>query len=115
MIVAYLTNRTVVLPPNEGWYLIDYGKRARMNSKDTRGKSGYPDFFQFDDLNLEIHTITTEEFITEMNDELDIDDKFLANGYFDNGMGDWRKYLNTKADELDTNMPWGPLGHILNW
>jgi len=115
MIVGYLTKRTVVLPPVEGWYLIDWGKRARMNSGDTRGKSGYPDFFDFDDLELEVSTISTRQFVSEMKDTLGIDAKFAVDDYFDGGMKEWRKYLNQMADEKDTNMGWGPLAHILNW
>ena len=115
LIIGYLTNRTVVIPPVEGWYLIDYGKRARMNSKDTRGKTGYPDFFDFEHLNLEVATITTEEFIAKMSSELGFDSKYSEAGYFDSGMRDWRKYLNKKADEADNNMAWGPLAHLLNW
>lgn len=115
LIVGYLTNRTVVLPPIEGWYLIDWGRRARMNSEDSRGKSGYPEFFDFDHLNMEVDTCSTEEFIEAMSSELSIDSKFAENGYFDGGMKDWRKYLNGKADKMDTNMAWGPLAHILNW
>ena len=115
MIVGYLTKRTVVLPPVEGWYLIDWGKRARMNSGDTRGKSGYPDFFDFDHLELEVATMSTEQFVSEMKDTLGIDNKFAVDGYFDGGMREWRKYLNKLADERDTNMGWGPLAHILNW
>lgn len=115
IIVGYLTGRTVVLPPVEGWYLIDWGKRARMNSRDSRGKSGYPEFFDFDHLSMEVHTISTEEFIEKMAGTLDIDGKFQSDTYFDNGMGEWRKYLNNKASNADVNMAWGPLAHILNW
>lgn len=113
--VGWLLNRTVVLPPIEGWYLIDHGRRARMDSGSTDGKTGYPEFFDFEDLNLEVHTISTEQFIAEMKDTLDIPGEYHDERYFDRGRGGWRKYLNKLADDKDVNMAWGPLAHILNW
>jgi len=115
VLVAYLTNRTLVMPPNEGWYLIDWGQRSRMHSDDSSGKTGYAEFFDFDHLNLEVQTMETEQFVQEMTDKLDIDSKYAAKGYFASGIRDWRKYLNGLADTADVNMPWGPLAHILNW
>ena len=115
LIVGYLTKRTVVIPPAEGWYLIDGGPRARMDSGDYNGKSGYPDFFDFDHLELEVATMSTEQFVSEMKDTLGIDNKFAVDGYFEGGMREWRKYLNKLADERDTNMGWGPLANVLIW
>ena len=47
IIVAWITDRTLVLPPIHPWYLIDYGKLARMKTKDRGGTTDYSDFFNF--------------------------------------------------------------------
>ena len=48
---AWLTRRTLVLPPPEGWYLIDFGPMQVMKPIENEKKyTEYSEFFQLEDM-----------------------------------------------------------------
>lgn len=48
---AWLTRRTLVLPPPEGWYLIDFGPMQVMKPSENEKKyTEYSEFFELEDM-----------------------------------------------------------------
>ena len=130
--IAWITERTLVIPPDIGWYLIDYGQMTRgLQTKQEKNKASWPNnkerrfgvsnfdiWFDLNDMSLAISVITTPEFIRREYESLNIPiefnggdivnlDKNVANNYI--------KWLNDKATELNVNLPWGQLNNILYW
>jgi len=67
--IAKRSNRTLVLPPPEGWYLVDWGPTrshsAKYEGKDWiegNGRSAYSDFFDIESLRSEVDVMTAQEF-----------------------------------------------------
>lgn len=67
--VAKRSNRTLVLPPPEGWYLVDWGPTkshsTNYEAKDWikgNGRTAYNDFFDIESLRSEVHVLTAQEF-----------------------------------------------------
>lgn len=136
VIVAWLTGRTLVLPPPEGWYLIDQGPMSRMKpapgAKST--VSHEPDFFDLTGLSSAVPVISTLEFVRREHEKLNIDKKWLElidspsqwDERDDSGRGrqwdlwkQWEKYIAKGGDFSDNSnvelMPWGTGGHHLVW
>ncbi|ETO12617.1 hypothetical protein RFI_24758, partial [Reticulomyxa filosa] len=117
VMVARLTNRVLVTPPEEGWYLIDWGGMSRMKTNDHSGRSEYSNFFDFDDLNLEVKTITAFEFAQQYGRQVGMPESWTQDS--NNGLREhakeYKRWCNRYADEHATNMPWGPLGNVLFW
>ena len=61
--LSYVMKRTLVFPPPHGWYLIDWGPRQRMKSKDQSGLSDYPDYFYKPHMDIGLPSISTEEYL----------------------------------------------------
>jgi hypothetical protein len=65
--VAKRSNRTLVLPPPEGWYLLDWGPRsvrdvANIQWIEGHGRTAYSDIWDIDSLRYEVDIITAQEF-----------------------------------------------------
>ena len=77
---AWLSGRTLVLPPPEGWYLIDTGPLTRMKkrrgSKSTVSDEGT--FFDLDALRAAVPTITAHHFYDVERERLGLDAKFAS-------------------------------------
>jgi hypothetical protein len=76
---AWLTGRTLVLPPPEGWYLIDNGPtkgamKKREGSRSTVSDEGT--FFDLDALRAAVPTITAKRFYEIEHERLQLDSKF---------------------------------------
>eukprot|EP00308_Calcidiscus_leptoporus_P011964 CAMPEP_0119377096 /NCGR_PEP_ID=MMETSP1334-20130426/43193_1 /TAXON_ID=127549 /ORGANISM="Calcidiscus leptoporus, Strain RCC1130" /LENGTH=694 /DNA_ID=CAMNT_0007395887 /DNA_START=232 /DNA_END=2316 /DNA_ORIENTATION=- len=64
VLLAFLTRRTLVLPPPQPWYLIDFGPFARMvPTADSARHSTYDIFFDMRALSAAVPFITTDEFL----------------------------------------------------
>merc|ERR1719510_1360143 len=112
VIMAWITNRTLVMPPTTGWYLIDWGPLARMKTEDTSQVSSFGDFFDMSDLAKLVPIMTTAEFIDKFKEDLLIPEKFWNIDTWRKRQ-DWKKYLNELGKEREANMKWGPGGHFL--
>ncbi|ETO27471.1 hypothetical protein RFI_09661 [Reticulomyxa filosa] len=122
VIVAKLTNRILVTPPEQGWYLIDWGEMSRMKTEDQGGLSDYSGFFDFEDLNLEVATMTTLEFIHTFGETVNMPEIWIQHAKTKSlqyriaeWMNDYKKWCNEYADKHNSDMPWGPLGNVLFW
>lgn len=135
-VVAWLTGRTLVIPPPEGWYLIDQGPLSRMKPPEGAKStvSIEDNFFDMVALKSAVPTITTLAFIKREKDNLNIPDKFLK--LFENpaewdntdqsGQGEhwalWRKWeefigqAGAFSQHHDVSpLPWGTGGNVFIW
>ncbi|CAK0803819.1 unnamed protein product, partial [Prorocentrum cordatum] len=77
--VAKRSNRTLVLPPPEGWYLVDWGPtQSHASNYEGKhwikggGRSSYADFWDIESLRSEVDVITAQEFYDLERDRLKI-------------------------------------------
>ena len=129
--ISWLTGRTLVIPPDAPWYLIDNGQITRGKSKKGEnieawpkkmarnyGVSNYDIWFDLDDLSLAVPVITTPEFIRREFDTLHIPFDYKGGDVVNMDKQKGSKYitwLNEKADALKVNLPWGQLSNLLYW
>ena len=130
--IAWLTQRTLVIPPDTPWYLIDKGPIAWDQPRE-REQVAWPDWtprqndvsnfdiwFDLFELSLVVPTITTAEFIRREyeNREFGIPQKFdggkVVNEDVEMGR-QWMRWLNKRATEWNVNLPWGQLGNFVYW
>lgn len=132
VMVAWVTQRTLVLPPDTAWYLIDNSPGGDIVPDDDRqfawphdasrrvGVSNFDIWFDLDDLHLAIPVITAPEFIQREYENRnlgipqDFEGGFIVNEFSDIG-NQWMEWLNGKATELEVNLPWGQLDNFLYW
>eukprot|EP00929_Paragymnodinium_shiwhaense_P118231 TRINITY_DN90168_c0_g1_i1.p1 TRINITY_DN90168_c0_g1~~TRINITY_DN90168_c0_g1_i1.p1 ORF type:complete len:501 (+),score=110.43 TRINITY_DN90168_c0_g1_i1:69-1505(+) len=107
--VASKSNRTLVLPPSEGWYLIDWGATNSHDQRDEKrlpeGKdhtwSTYPEFFDVKSLSEKMPVITAAEFFQRERDRFNIPDEVdperagLVNSPDMNGWKAWLRRSGT--------------------
>jgi len=110
------TGRTLVLPPPEGWYLLDWGPLERLKSNCSphctpadsakqnwlpgNTDSQYTDFWDLDDLRRAVPTLTAAEFIEQQGKTF----KLPTNGFpgRSNAPDDnpWKKWARSSAKQL---------------
>mmetsp|Transcript_4557 Transcript_4557/g.8169 ORF Transcript_4557/g.8169 Transcript_4557/m.8169 type:complete len:517 (-) Transcript_4557:143-1693(-) len=130
---AYLTGRTLVIPPPEGWYLIDNGPRTRMrpqpgDTKSTVSEEGT--FFDMTDMATKVNMVSMKRFVEDESEELGIppnaqnlletpeqwaDADVITQGeYYDHhkALDVW---LTEDANKRNVALKWGTGGHMLYW
>lgn len=132
--IAWLTGRTLVLPPPEGWYLIDFGPFSRMKP-DPKAASTVSDealFFDMIALRSAVPVITTQEFLRRERESMGLDAKWLGLqehcSQWSDGNSDvqgafwelnkkWQQYLgHTIGDHPEVaSLEWGTGAHKLFW
>eukprot|EP01083_Nonionella_stella_P083407 230633_1 len=132
VMVAWITNRTLVLPPDTPWYLIDRGGLTRgrdgMHATDQvswpdnaprlEGVSNYDIWFDLDDMSMAIPVITAAQFIKREYDHLSMPQQFYGGDIVnkDKNIGQqFTQWMTKKATELNVLLPWGQLGNVLYW
>lgn len=116
--MAWLTKRTLVLPPPEPWYLIDNGPMARMKST-SRGKSvtEYNDFFDIESLRSKVPVISAQEFVRREASHLQLPEILVnADLKTEEGRKIYKSYVYQKTDfesDKTVSLPWAPLSHII--
>ncbi|MEM7561561.1 MAG: O-fucosyltransferase family protein [Pseudomonadota bacterium] len=113
VVVAYVTRRTLVLPPRQPWYLLNFGS---IHLGTAGGTTDFSDIFDIDRLARVIDTISTNEFIRRTRQRLRIPAKF--ENVFDQTavphdhaahLKAWRVWLY----EHTAVVPWNPLDTII--
>ena len=132
VMIAWLTDRTLVLPPDVPWYLIDSGPIKRgvegrhasnqvawpNNEPRAAGVSNYDIWFDLDGMNKKISVITAPEFIKREYDNLGMDSQFYGGDIVneDKSIGNkFTSWLTDKAIEMNSILPWGQLPTYLAW
>ena len=130
--VAWLTRRTLVLPPRHPWYLIDNGPIAVKEMKTTGGGgervSDYCDFFNCDALRAAVPVIRAEEWVrwAEKRPEyaavaasgaLPQRQSRQASAWKMNHAerAKWQTFLVSGAAGNAMNLPWGHYDGYLDW
>ena len=112
-VIAAITGRTLVLPPAQPWYLINYGPIA---GGAPGGYTGLEDMFNLSALREAIPVLTTQEFIAEAHAHLGIPDQFQHEVFAggdeaanSRSRNDWREWLlnNTQV------VPWNPYDKLI--
>lgn len=112
VILAWLTRRTLVLPPPAGWYLIDWGPFARDVPADVSGVTDYSEFFNMTALRSAVPVISTHEFIAREKGRLGIPAEYHTGDFF--GF-DLRNAYNKWLISQNWHHPWGLLSVVLFW
>merc|ERR1719320_175553 len=90
--------------------MIDWGKMTRMQTAERGGKTHLKEFYDFEDIQKLVPTISTSKFIAMFGDELEIPEKFNSETF---DPKQWELYLNQLGKQRNANLKWGPGGHIL--
>jgi hypothetical protein len=130
--VAWLTRRTLVLPPRHPWYLIDNGPIAVAAMK-TSGSAGggervsdYCDFFNCDALRASVPVVRAEDFVrwAERSPRFQSSaakmpqrkTRQASQWRMDHGERQvWKRFLAEGANGHAVNLPWGELTGYLDW
>ena len=130
--VAWLTRRTLVLPPRHPWYLIDNGPIAVAAMK-TSGSGGggervsdYCDFFNCDALRASVPVVRAEDFVRWAEHSPRFESatakmpqrktRQASQWRMDYGERQvWKRFLAEGADGNAVNLPWGELTGYLDW
>jgi len=128
--VAFLSNRTLVIPPPEGWYLIDAGPFARMKPKPGE-KSTVSDegtFFDMTDMAKAIPMVSTRRFIQLEKETLNIPKSLHTvlesieewsqaeeskQGFYWDQNKQWWKWLENDSTQRGNALQWGSGGHVM--
>lgn len=98
VIMAWMHKRTLVLPPAQPWYLLDFGPMKRDPPKGESGKSNYDMFMDIEDMKKSIAIITTDEFLKREKDSLNVPAEYLS------GIDGKNEALNKWMDSHDQFM-----------
>lgn len=107
VIVAFVTRRTLVLPPLKPWYLIDFGPFARMKPNETEvGRvSGVHTFFNITSMRAAIPVIEAKRFVTREDARLGSPGSQVYTS-----PERWKSWLaSLKRKGLGDELPWSPL------
>mmetsp|Transcript_4693 Transcript_4693/g.8826 ORF Transcript_4693/g.8826 Transcript_4693/m.8826 type:complete len:544 (+) Transcript_4693:89-1720(+) len=116
VIMAWLTRRTLVLPPKAGWYLIDFGPFARMKPEPSADRvTGYGEFFDIEHLRAAVPVITTEEFRNREGLHLGLSQELMdLDLKTTEGINTWVQWLKRGEDDANrVNLPWAPLSNVV--
>ncbi|KAH9260573.1 hypothetical protein BASA81_001040 [Batrachochytrium salamandrivorans] len=108
---AWLTKRTLVLPPPHSWYLIDSGPMMVMNKKQANEPrvTDYSDFFDLAHMQAAVPIISADEYRRIVQGL----PKDLVNADFTTKPGRevWKQY--TKDPTRHVHVAWNPLAYIV--
>jgi len=107
VLMAWVTGRTLVLPPPEGWYLIDYGPIKRGGSY-SKGVTDFKEFFDIEHLKNGLPVITAAEFYEREKDRLGLGSNFGGNALETKNVA-WKQMLFQKFG----GQPWSPLQRVV--
>lgn len=110
------TGRTLVLPPPEGWYLLDWGPLERLKSNCSphctpadsakqnwlpgNTNSQYTDFWDLEDLRRAVPTLTAAEFVQQQGNTFNLPTTHFpgrSNAPDDNP---WKKWARSSAKQI---------------
>jgi len=113
IVVAWLTNRTLVLPPRRGWYLLDFGPQTRMKVQDQSGTSEYSDYFDITDMRRGVPVMTMKDFMDKHGKEFELDPHFADEVGGRTGNRNWINWKNKHWS--DVSPAWDPYEHSIFW
>ena len=123
--VTWLTQRTLVFPVTEGWYLIDWGTVAIAPPEDTSGVSNYPLFYDVHHLEEAIPVMNLTDFLVMFQEdkELDLPKEFWMD--LDAGKDtehwewrrrqDFKKWQDHRSVNMSFSVPYGINHNVLMW
>ena len=113
VVIAALTGRTLVLPPGQPWYLINFGPMAAGK---PGGYTELADIFDISALREVIPVLTTPEFIAEASQHLAIPEDFQHERFIDANqqansplIENWKKWLLHNSEVI----PWNPYNTLI--
>lgn len=114
IVYAWMTRRTLVLPPVQPMYLLDFGKitRGAPSSQDP-GRTDLGEIFDLEAISAAVPLITTEEFIAESAERFEIPAKFRRPGWSSEKrqIEEWFTWLLSR--DAVSKMPWGPITNMV--
>ena len=112
---AWVTKRTLVLPPPHPWYLFDFGPWARMEPKPTDSKvTDYSELFFLPHLKAGVAVISAEEFRKREGKRLNLPDSLMKADFARSaGRREWEAFV--KDSSRHPLMDWNPLARVLFW
>jgi len=115
VIMAWMTRRTLVLPPPSGWYLIDFGPFARMKPEQSAERvTDYGEFFDMQHLRAAVPVISAAEFIERESDNLKLPESLRsADLKCMEGINAWKNWMREEDDAMRSALPWSPLSNVI--
>ena len=116
VVLAWVTRRTLVLPPPAGWYLIDYGPQTRMKLQSSDARvTHYGEFFDMEHLRAAVPIMTTEEMLRIEGEKSYLPKDLLsANLKSHGGREVWKQWISSGSGKF-ADLPWSPLQHVIYW
>lgn len=115
LIIAWLTRRTLVIPPPSGWYLIDFGPFARMKPDPSDDRvTDYDEFFDIEHLRAAVPIISTDDFRKLEGERLKIPSAAMkADLKTQEGRHIWKEWI--KDSNAHPTLNWEPLSKVIYW
>jgi len=107
ILMAWVTKRTLVLPPPEGWYLIDFGPIKRGGSY-SKGQTDFKEYFDMEHMMKGISVLTAKEFYEKEKSRLSLPDKFGGDALTRKN-DEWKAYLFNNFG----GQAWTPLKNVI--
>jgi len=111
-----------VLPPPQGWYLIDFGPFARMKPEADDSKvTDYSTFFDMEHLRAAVPVITAQEFVKREGKRFNMPEAILNATPLNRkeGIRQWESWVKAKdtggttGDQNRKLLAWSPLSHVI--
>ncbi|GBG34300.1 Hypothetical Protein FCC1311_105232 [Hondaea fermentalgiana] len=117
VLMAWLTRRTLVLPPPAGWYLIDFGPMKRMQMTTSKHSvTEYKEFFDIEHLQAAVPIISAEEFVRREGDRLALPANLVdADWSSPESERAWKSWMKSSASDNEQrySLPWSPLSKLV--
>eukprot|EP01083_Nonionella_stella_P064766 169108_1 len=123
--VSWLTQRTLVFPVTEGWYLIDWGSIQVAAPQDTSGVSNYDMFYDMDHLSMVLPLMNLTDFLYKYQDDkalslpqqyhMDRDHGKMTENWKWHTRQDFKKWQNDRSINESFAVPYGINHNVLLW
>jgi len=113
ILVARLTGRTLVLPPADSWYLLNWGPTKRGGNQG--GLTAFGDIFDLESMARWVRVLTTAEFLSETAERFPELHADLPDRFPDDADAGARRLWYERLRRFARPFHWNPMFNVLYW